>query len=57
MPRWLEEVRITGAGVLPRDTETELMQASRIDHPASRQRAIDRAYDRSEARYPHLFQH
>ena len=52
---WLEDVKITGAGVLPRDAELELMRASKIDDPRTRQRAIDRAYDTTAARYPHLF--
>lgn len=54
-PKWLEDVRVTGAGVLPRDAELELMAASRRDDPRDRQRAIDRAYDRTYAMHPNLF--
>lgn len=53
--KWLEDVKITGCGVLPRDAELELMAASKADDPRTRQRAIDRAYDRTAAAHPHLF--
>lgn len=52
---WLEDVKITGAGILPRDAELELMKASKHDDPRTRVRAIDRAYDSTTARYPNLF--
>jgi len=52
---WLEDVKMTGAGVLPRDAELELMRASKVDDPRSRLRAIDRAYDVTATRYPNLF--
>lgn len=54
---WVRQAQIFGCGVLPPDAERELMRASAVGEPDSRdrRRAIDRAYSTTSRAYPQFF--